>query len=340
LRDTLLAVSGALDPKPGGLPDDLTKVPFTTRRTIYGFIDRQNLPGMFRTFDFPNPDVSSSQRFATTVPQQALFMMNSPFAQEQARALMRRTEVTSATSDAQKITTLYRLAYQRAPDADELALASEFMRQPVSPTASRPMISAGWQYGHGRYDEAAARVRDFQAMTVRKDGRVMPAEKFPDPTWGSLSVTSIGGHPGRTSDAASIRRWIVPGKGKVKIEGTLGHASANGDGVRGRIVSSEGGRYGEWTVHNSKVETPFELEVQGGETLDFVVDCISNGNSDGYTWAPNIAFTPDPEAVDLSPRSWNAKKDFDSAAKPAVPLTRWEEFAQVLLLSNELTFLD
>ncbi|MBL9203420.1 MAG: PSD1 domain-containing protein, partial [Opitutaceae bacterium] len=90
LRDTLLAVSGSLDLRAGGLSDDLVKEPFPVRRTIYGFIDRQNLPGVFRTFDFPNPDVSSAQRFATTVPQQALFMLNSPFVQEQARALMRR----------------------------------------------------------------------------------------------------------------------------------------------------------------------------------------------------------------------------------------------------------
>lgn len=90
LRDTLLAASNTLDLQAGGLSDDLTKQPFTTRRTVYGFIDRQNLPGMFRTFDLPNPDVSAAQRLATTVPQQALFMLNSPFAQEQARRLARR----------------------------------------------------------------------------------------------------------------------------------------------------------------------------------------------------------------------------------------------------------
>ena len=50
-----------------------------TRRTVYGFIDRQNLPGVFRTFDFASPDATSPQRLATTVPQQALFLMNSPF---------------------------------------------------------------------------------------------------------------------------------------------------------------------------------------------------------------------------------------------------------------------
>ena len=54
---------------------------------VYGFIDRQNLDGLYRTFDFAVPDATSPRRFVTTVPQQALFLMNSPFLHEQARRL-------------------------------------------------------------------------------------------------------------------------------------------------------------------------------------------------------------------------------------------------------------
>ena len=71
-RDTLLALGGKLDSKLGGLPVDIETEPFSMRRTVYALIDRQNLPGVFRTFDFSNPDTSSQQRFHTTVPQQAL----------------------------------------------------------------------------------------------------------------------------------------------------------------------------------------------------------------------------------------------------------------------------
>ncbi|MEY2881176.1 MAG: hypothetical protein RLZZ15_3556, partial [Verrucomicrobiota bacterium] len=108
LRDTLLAASGTLDPAVGGFSVDLTTEPFARRRTVYGFIDRQNLPGMFRVFDYPNPDASSPQRFATTVPQQALFMMNSPFAVEQARALAAKTGSAPGPSD--RVRLLYRVA--------------------------------------------------------------------------------------------------------------------------------------------------------------------------------------------------------------------------------------
>jgi hypothetical protein len=338
LRDTLLAVSGALDPKAGGLPDDLTKEPFTTRRTVYGFIDRQNLPAMFRTFDFPNPDVSSAGRFATTVPQQALFMMNSPFAQEQARQVWRRADLKAAGAETGRIRALYRVLYQRFPDADELRLAQEFMQRPEVAPAPRPAFAAGWQYGRGTFDPGLDRIRDFQAWTARRDGRMSPGDKFPDPMLGHLSLTAAGGHPGATADAACVRRWTAPAKGIVRIEGALGHANTAGDGVRGRIVSSLRGTLGGWTVHNQKLDTKLDAAgVEAGECIDFVVDAIANANSDSFTWAPTITFTAEGDAPS---RTWNARKDFDAPPKAALPLTRWEELAQVLLLSNELAFVD
>jgi hypothetical protein len=337
LRDTLLAVSGTLDSTAGGLPDDLTKEPFVTRRTVYGFIDRQNLPGMFRTFDFPNPDVSSAQRFATTVPQQALFMMNSAFTQEQARQLVRRSELASASSESAKVRALYRVLFQRTPDSEELKLAQRFLQRP-EPAETRPVIAGGWQYGYGSVDAAAGRVRNFQTMATRKDGRISPTETFPDPGFGQLSVTATGGHPGRDATLASIRRWTAAADGTVRIEGTFGHANPKGDGVRGRIVSSVRGQLGEWSVHNTKVETRIESgAVEAGETIDFVVEPMTNANSDGYSWAPTIVFTGEGETPS---RTWSAKNDFAKPVRPVIPLTRWEELAQVLLLSNELAFVD
>ncbi|WP_414662327.1 PSD1 and planctomycete cytochrome C domain-containing protein [Horticoccus sp. 23ND18S-11] len=338
LRDTLLAVSGTLDEKAGGLPDDLTKEPFAKRRTVYGFIDRQNLPGMFRTFDFPNPDVSSSQRFATTVPQQALFMMNSPFAQEQARQLVRRAEFKATAADADKIRSLYRVLFQRAPERAELKLAQDFIRRPAGPTEMKPGVVPGWHYGYGAFDARANRVRGFKPLTHRKDARFSASETFPDPVAGHLTVSAVGGHPGRTAEYASVRRWVSPGTGTLKIEGTLGHAQAAGDGVLGRVVSSAQGKLGEWIVRNQKVETKLErVVVAAGETVDFIVEAGADSNSDSFTWAPNLTLAPE---GGMAARTWNAKKDFDAPAKTIPPLSRWEELAQVLLLSNELAFVD
>ena len=343
LRDTLLAASGQLDLSAGGLPDDLTKEPFTHRRTVYGFIDRQNLPGMFRTFDFPSPDTSSAQRFATTVPQQALFMMNSPFAQEQARHLVQRPELKAARTDPEKIRALYLAVFQRTPDRDELSLAKKFLADAATTVSKRPVhpVSIGWHYGAGAFDPTTDRVRDFKPLTVTrggKDARISPAAISPDPVFGSLFLSPTGGHPGKTPDLASIRRWVAPATGVIRIEATLGHASEKGDGVEARLVSSQTGTLGAWAVHNAKKETNFtEVKVTAGESLDFFVASGPNPDFDTYTWAPKITFTADD---DSSVHTWDAKKDFGVPEKISIPLTPWEALAQVLLLSNEFAIID
>ena len=76
-----------------GRPVDVVDDPKTTRRTVYGLVDRQSLPAVFRAFDFASPDLSSERRPRTTVPQQALFSMNSPLVIEQAKALAARPEI-------------------------------------------------------------------------------------------------------------------------------------------------------------------------------------------------------------------------------------------------------
>jgi hypothetical protein len=342
LRDTLLAAAGQLDLTAGGLSDDLTKEPLTHRRTVYGFIDRQNLPSMFRTFDFPSPDTSSAQRFATTVPQQALFMMNSPFAQDQARHLIQRPEFKTARSDADKIRALYTAVFQRAPDSQELTLAKNFLTEATQLSTQRPApVTAGWSYGSGAFDSATQRIRDFLPMTVRregKDARISPTAIFPDPNFGSLFLTPNGGHPGKTDAHASIRRWTAPAAGVIHIEAILGHALEKGDGIEAHMVSSQIGSLGEWTVHNDKKVTNFaDLKVIAGETVDFIVSSGANPNFDAYTWSPKITFTAD---ADASVRTWDAKQDFNTVEKIPVPLTPLEALAQVLLLSNEFAIID
>jgi hypothetical protein len=144
MRDSLLAASGALDVRIGGPPVEDTALPSSTRRTLYGFIDRQNLESLYRTFDFAVPDASSPRRFVTTVPQQALFLMNSPFLHEQARRLTALVGLPpSRTSGDAKgdacddatvegVARLYRRVLGRSPNPGELALAMEFIRRPSS----------------------------------------------------------------------------------------------------------------------------------------------------------------------------------------------------------------
>jgi hypothetical protein len=127
LRDSLLAVAGDIDLTAGGLSVDLAKRPFSRRRTVYGFIERQNLPGVLRTFDFASPDHHCPQRFTTTVPQQALFLMNSPFVVEQARWLANRLDVIAQNDPTLRIHRMYRHAFGRAATPEELNVTLAFI---------------------------------------------------------------------------------------------------------------------------------------------------------------------------------------------------------------------
>jgi mono/diheme cytochrome c family protein len=128
MRDALLAVSGALDGAMGGRPVRLGDPPFSTRRTVYGFVDRQDLDGMYRAFDFASPDTSCAQRYVTTVPQQALFLMNSPFVIAQAGRVAEGLDGSSADPES-CVRRLYRRILARDPDPREVVLGVAFVRR-------------------------------------------------------------------------------------------------------------------------------------------------------------------------------------------------------------------
>jgi hypothetical protein len=126
MRDTLLSVAGRLDVAMGGRSVDVAGDPLNARRTVYGLVDRQNLPGLFRSFDFAVPDQCVERRPKTTVPQQALFAMNSPFVMEQARALV--AGVTDFHDDSTQAVALIRRVLGRMPTEAEVSRARSFVR--------------------------------------------------------------------------------------------------------------------------------------------------------------------------------------------------------------------
>lgn len=329
LRDSLIMAAGHLDRKIGGKSVDIFSEPFSNRRSVYGYIDRQNLPGTLRAFDFATPDAHSPQRFVTTVPQQALFLMNSPFALAQARALIARPEIAGEQDEAKRITTLYRLLYARSPDPEEIELGRAFLRGEHS-----ELEAERWQYGYGRYDAETKRVVKFTNLPHWTGSQWQGGAKIPDAKLGWVSLNAGGGHPGENPDFAAIRRWVAPEDCTVAINGSLQHSSKDGDGVRGRLISSRLGELGSWKAFHSIVETKVDrVEVKKGDTLDFVVDSMANINSDGFSWSPVL------KIVEASwGKTWDAAKDFHGPNAPG--LTPWEQYAQVLLLDNEFAFVD
>ncbi|MEX0938986.1 MAG: DUF1553 domain-containing protein [Pirellulales bacterium] len=166
MRDSLLAIAGRLDASIGGQPFDLGAQPFVPRRTIYGQIDRQHLRSELRIFDVASPDSSSPQRPETTVPQQALFLMNSPFVVEQARHLAERVD-TSDTAEA--IRNLYQIVLTREPRGDEASLAVAFIESAEAEGSDPHEVDASADSDDSSADEGDRRRRRGRRQPDRLD---------------------------------------------------------------------------------------------------------------------------------------------------------------------------
>jgi hypothetical protein len=276
----------------------------------------------------------------TTVPQQALFMMNSPFVHEQARHLAARA---GGGATEKRIQQLYRLVYGRWAAPDELQIGLRYLNNPaVQAVEAPPREVQSWQYGYGEYDGATQRVTGFQALPHWTGAMWQGGKEYPDAALAHLRLTGSGGHPGKDRQHAAIRRWIAPVDGVVTVSGTLGHASPDGDGVQAYAVSSRAGEVGRWSAKTNRVETAAaRVMVRKGDTLDFIVACGDNPNSDAFTWAPVIQFGGAAGARSSGVKEWSAEIDFRGPpGEPSAPLTAWERYAQILLLSNEFVFVD
>ena len=332
LRDSLLAWGGNIDLALGGRPVDLEVDDYPLRRTLYGEIDRENLPEIFRTFDFANPDMTANKRALTTVPQQALFMMNSPFVIEQAKKMIERSDVAILHDKEDRIQFLYQLVYQRDPSDSELNQAWDFLAAQEKKVASADETDA-WSYGYGVWDARNKRLR-FQPLRAFELDTWSATRRFPDPRMGRLSLTAEGGHAGKDARYAVVRRWTAPADDTVDLRGKLAHQAEAGDGIRALLVSSRQGELGQWTLDNDFAITEFsDIEVKQGETLDFLVFGRENDKGDAFEWAPRITGGRD--------RVWDANAQFSGPRiQNRDPLTPWQKLAQALFLTNEAIFVN
>ncbi|MFT5470397.1 MAG: hypothetical protein ACI8UO_005525 [Verrucomicrobiales bacterium] len=125
-RDALLDVSGRLDRTLGGPSTDLSDAN-NVRRTVYARISRHELDNLLRLFDFPDANITSSKRSETTVPLQQLFVLNSAFMVEQAKAFSERLHREAPDNDNVKIRRAFALAYSRPPTELEIELGLAFL---------------------------------------------------------------------------------------------------------------------------------------------------------------------------------------------------------------------
>jgi len=142
IRDSILAVSGRLDPKQGGpsVPVHLTAFmegrgrPAQSgppdgdgRRSIYIAVRRNFLSPMMLAFDAPIPFTTIGRRNVSNVPAQALILMNDPFVVQQAQVWAKRVLAAPTASTAERVRGIYLAAFARLPTVSELGDSLAFV---------------------------------------------------------------------------------------------------------------------------------------------------------------------------------------------------------------------
>jgi hypothetical protein len=162
IRDSVLMIAGQLDlNRPAGspvmdlprsvpvgrgdMPPDYAEI--MHNRSVYVPVLRNFLPSVYEAFDFPEPSETKGVRDVTTVPTQALFLMNSPFVIDQARHAASRLLAANLSSPQQRVTRVYREVLGRSPTESEVTRAMVFLHteQEHAQSEPSPEVSA-WEH--------------------------------------------------------------------------------------------------------------------------------------------------------------------------------------------------
>ena len=150
IRDVILAVSGNLNLQAGGPPyfppvpervrESVAKGiwsvtdegPEVWRRGVYSYFKRGMKYPMFEVFDQPDPNVTCEARTVSTVPTQALTLLNNEFVLQQARAFAARVLKTAGAEQDSQVRMAYRLAFSREPSPAELRENVAFLNRQLA----------------------------------------------------------------------------------------------------------------------------------------------------------------------------------------------------------------
>jgi hypothetical protein len=148
VRDSILMVSGKLNLKAGGpsvfppIPKEVLagqSVPGSgwsvsppeeaSRRSVYVHVKRSLLVPILAAHDQADTDSSCAVRYVTTVPTQALGMLNGAFINEQAGFLADRLEKDAKDDLAGQVRRVIRLTTGREPKQEEVAQDAAWIRR-------------------------------------------------------------------------------------------------------------------------------------------------------------------------------------------------------------------
>lgn len=334
MRDGILDVAGSLSDEMFGRAVPILEPPYSNRRSVYAFIDRQNLNPTFRNFDFSNPQETSAQRPSTTIPMQALFTLNNPFMQDQAAVLAEKTK----TSD-DRVAALHRAVFARNPSESDRQLAESFVTvfDSESSALGKRQTDSEWSYGWGDLDAITGKVVfhpfEFWIKDAWQVGKVRPLKDNP---LSYLYAQAGATHPGYTKKESAIYEWRAPAELRVKVSGTVSrNAVGKGNGVRVKVVTGAGVVVFDQLLDPAKSTLPVtipEVKLAKYECLYFIIDPHEDNSSfDSVTWSPQIA------DLDGKWAQWGLAESFSGPSKPA---TTWGAYTQALLNTNRFLFIE
>jgi hypothetical protein len=335
MRDAMLSVAGNLDGTMYGRPVEILGPGYSNRRSVYAFIDRQNLNPTFRNFDFSNPQETTGKRPNTTIPMQALFTLNNDFVMDQAEILAKRTEPAP-----DRIARLHRAVFAKEPSESDLRLGESFIAAFDGETSAmgKRQTNTEWSYGWGDIDPATKKVvfHPFEhwIKNVWQVGKERPLKN--DPLSYLFADNNGGAHPGHTSRESLIYEWRAPDDLSVSVSGEIFRPTVGkGNGVRVKVASTREGILFDQVLAPATDKMTVnlaEVKIARNECLYFIVDPHGNDSSfDSVRWNPQI--------TDLGGR-WPRWGMAESYSGPATLATTWGAYAQALLNTNRFLFID
>jgi len=133
MRDAMLAVGGGLEKGVGGpgfpvgLAADYGFVFNKPQRSIYAPVFRNAIPDFLDAFDFAPSSMVTGRRSISTVPTQALFLLNHPFVREQAEAAAARLPKLNLSGVSAQVDRAHLVTLGRAPISGERTVAEKHL---------------------------------------------------------------------------------------------------------------------------------------------------------------------------------------------------------------------
>jgi hypothetical protein len=351
LRDSILELAGGLDNRMYGYPVAIAARPdgevvvndgkLPQRRSIYLRVKRSAPLSILQLFDQPDIETNCARRSVSTVPLQALSLLNSDIASNAAIGFAQRA-INESPQD--PVGWAYQAAFGRQADHEQLAILTEFMKQQTDSYLATTGERKAWQFGYGTIDSQEPRTINFTHFPVylKQQWQLGPDYPHQGSYWAGLNAT--GGHPG--SDKPVIVQWTSPLNGEFRIRGFVDHPSPAGNGIRTTVISSRDGQLAQWhTAHGKKQIEVDSIQLKQGDRLSLVTDMNEELTSDNFKWTIRIDQLDEMGTV---VKSWDSTAGFhgpldESDDKQLLAEAQRKSLVllcHVLLASNEFVYID